>query len=98
MCVFICLGMVYICSHTLCQSLLDLKMPSVAKILCPVLFGPFKVVEKIGRSAYQLKLPERCLIQDVVHICKLWKNNKFVIEHLNMPSPLWLEGDDMPEL
>lgn len=77
---------------------LNLKKPSVAKKFCPVFVGPFEVIEKIGRSAYRIKLPDKCLVHNVIHISKLWKYNKGVGEDLSVQSPLWLEGDDMPEV
>ena len=77
---------------------LNLKKPSTAKKFCPVFVGPFEVVERIGRSAYRIKLPEKCLVHDVIHISKLWKYNKKEGEDLSVQTPLWLEGDDMPEV
>ena len=77
---------------------LNLKKPSVAKKFCPVFVGPFEILKRIGRSAYKLKLPEKCLIHDVIHVSKLWKYNKAVGEDLSVQTPLWLDGNDMPEV
>ena len=50
-----------------------LKKPHPAKKFCPLFVGPFEVLERIGHSAYRLRLPERCKMHPVFHVSKCWK-------------------------
>jgi hypothetical protein len=34
-------------------------------------FGPFKITDKIGQSAYRLQLPPNCLVHPVFHVSQL---------------------------
>ena len=77
---------------------LRLKKPSVAKKFCPVFVGPFEVIERIGRSAYRLRLPENCTMHNVIHVSKLWKYNKAPGDGSDLRQPLWLESDELPEI
>ena len=77
---------------------LRLKKPSVAKKFCPVFVGPFRVTERIGRSAYRLQLPPRCTMHNVIHISKLWKYSRDPGDELDLKPPMWLDGDELPEV
>ena len=77
---------------------LNLKKPSVAKKFCPVFVGPFKVLERIGRSSYKLQLPVGCKMHDVIHVSKLWKYHQAPGEDLDVKNPLWLDGENLPEV
>ena len=67
---------------------LNLKKPSVAKKFCPVFVGPFKVLERIGRSSYKLQLPVGCRMHDVIHVSKLWTYHQAPGEDLDVKNPL----------
>ena len=77
---------------------LKLKKPSVAKKFCPSFVGPFQVLERIGRAAYRIKTPTGCRLHDVIHVSKLWKYHASPEDDLNLSEPLWLEGEDLPEV
>lgn len=48
------------------------RVPGItSKKIGPQLVGPFKIVERIGRLAYRLELPENMLIHDVISIAYL---------------------------
>ena len=77
---------------------LNLKKPSVAKKFCPVFVGPVKVAERIGRLAYNLLLPNGCKTHDVIHVSKLWKYHQAPGDNLDVENPLWVDGENLPEV
>ena len=39
-----------------------------------------------------------CRLHDVIHVSKLWKYHASPEDDLNLSEPLWLEGEDLPEV
>ncbi|KAJ0885707.1 putative nucleotidyltransferase, Ribonuclease H [Helianthus annuus] len=66
---------------------------STAK-LSPRFFGPYKVLAKVGRVAYQIELPPGSLIHNVLHVSLLRKCEGPVPE----PSPLPVDEPDQSQL
>jgi transposase InsO family protein len=50
----------------------QLKKPNSSEKFLPLFVGPFRVVERIGASAYRIELPASCKVHPVVHVSKLW--------------------------
>jgi Chromo (CHRromatin Organisation MOdifier) domain len=59
--------------------------------------GPFKVLERIGSSAYRVKLPERCRMHPVFHVSKLWKYNNSLSDPVDH-APILLEDEGLFEV
>jgi hypothetical protein len=70
---------------------LRLKRPHSSKKFCPLFVGPFQVLERIGRSAYRLKLPATCKMHDVINISKLWKYRTDPSRPSAVPAPILIE-------
>jgi hypothetical protein len=62
-------------------------------------FGPFKILARIGQSAYKLQLPDSSLVHPVFHVSQL---KTHVPDHIpafsTLPTPLQLDtGELIPE-
>jgi len=62
--------------------------------------GPFKILAKIGSSAYKLDLPDTMKIHNTIHISLLepYKDNKLPSQRQEPPPPIIIEGDPEYEL
>jgi hypothetical protein len=52
---------------------IKLKTPQSIKKFTPCFVGFFEVLDRVGRSAYRLKLLAHCRMHPVIHVSKLWK-------------------------
>jgi deoxyuridine 5'-triphosphate nucleotidohydrolase len=68
------------------------KRPS--KKLAPKLYGPFKILKRIGSHAYQLQLQQRWRIHDVFHVSLLepYRANSLAGRPQERPEPEEIEG------
>jgi len=57
--------------------------------------GPFKILAKIGSSAYKLDLPNTMKIHNTIHISLLepYENNKLPSQRQEPPPPIIIEGE-----
>ena len=46
---------------------------SGTEMLKPKFYGPYRVIRKVGKVAYELELPERSRVHNVVHVSRLKK-------------------------
>jgi len=62
--------------------------------------GPFKILAKIGTSAYKLALPPSMAIYNTFHISLLepYHDNRFPSQIKEPPPPIQTEGEDEYEL
>jgi len=62
--------------------------------------GPFKILAKIGTSAYKLALPPSMAIHNTFHISLLEpsQDNLFPSQIKELPPPIQIEGEDEYEL
>jgi len=62
--------------------------------------GPFKILAKIGTSAYKLALPPSMAIHNTFHISLLepYQDNQFPSQIKEPPPPIQIEGEDEYEL
>jgi len=62
--------------------------------------GPFKILAKIGTSAYKLALPPSMAIHNTFHISlhEPYQDNRFPSEIKEPPPPIQIEGEDEYEL
>jgi hypothetical protein len=62
--------------------------------------GPFKILAKIGTSAYKLELPSTMGIHNTFHISLLepYEDNKFPSQEIQPPPPIIIDGEPEYEL
>jgi len=62
--------------------------------------GPFKILAKIGTSAYKLALPPSMAVHNTFHISLLepYQDNRFPLQIKEPPSSIQIEGEDEYEL
>jgi len=62
--------------------------------------GPFKILAKIGTSAYKLALPPSMAIHNTFHISRLeaYQDNRIPSQIKDPPPPIQIEGEDEYEL
>jgi len=62
--------------------------------------GPFKILAKIGSSAYKLDLPDTMKIHNTIHISLLepYEDNKLPSQRQEPPPPIIIEGEPEYEL
>jgi len=62
--------------------------------------GPFRILAKIGTSAYKLALPPSMAIHNTFHISLLepYQDNRFPSQIKEPPPPIQIEGEDEYEL
>jgi len=62
--------------------------------------GPFKILAKIGESAYMLDLPLSMRIHNTFHISllELYRDDKFSSQRIQPPPPIIIEGEPEYEL
>ena len=58
--------------------------------LAPKYYGPFKVVDTVGKVAYQLDLPPEADIHDIFHVSQLKKAMGFTGQYI--PLPIHVHG------
>ena len=63
--------------------------------LAPRYYGPFQVLERVGKVAYRLKLPPKARIHDVFHVVFLKKHNGAPPAEI-MPLPAIAHGRALP--
>ena len=62
--------------------------------------GPFKILARIGESAYKLDLPPSMRIQNTfrISLLELYHDNKFSSQRTEPPPPIIIEGEPEYEL
>ena len=73
----------------------DERTTARAKLL-PKYIGPYKILERVGKVAYRIKLPERCRIHPVFHVSLLHAYNdpdKYPGAQMQACPLDWLDGD-----
>jgi len=81
--------MVWVLTH-------NIKTTRPAKKLDYKKIGPFKILAKIGTSAYMLALPPSMAIHSTFHISLLepYQDNRFPSQIKEPPPPIQIEGED----
>jgi len=78
----------------------NIKTTRASKKLDYKKIGPFKILAKIGTSAYKLALPHSMAIHNTFHISLLepYQDNRFPSQIKEPPPPIQIEGEDEYEL
>jgi len=74
----------------------NIKTTRLSKKLDYKKIGPFKILAKIGTSAYKLALPPSMAIHNTFHISLLepYQDNRFPSQSKEPPPPIQIEGED----
>jgi transposase InsO family protein len=73
------------------------SIPTVVnKKLSPQYAGPFEILERVGRLAYRLKLPQHWTVHPVISIAHLepFHKDAFNRPHPDHPDTIFTDGDD----
>jgi len=78
----------------------NIKNTRPSKKLDDKKIGPFKILAKIGTSAYKLALPPSMAIHNTFHISLIepYQDNRFPSQIKEPPPPIQIEGEDENEL
>ena len=69
---------------------LTMRKPATSKKFCPLFVGPYRVLERVGASAYRVDLPVSCKAHNVLHVSKLWKYYP-ADRTAKVPEPVYIE-------
>jgi len=74
----------------------NIKTTRASKKLDYKNIGPFKILAKIGTSAYKVPLPPSIAIHNTFHISllELYQDNRFPSQIKEPPPPIQIEGED----
>jgi dipeptidase len=74
----------------------DLKIRAANTKLAAKNYGPYEIIEKLGKATFKLKLPAKTRTHDVFHASKFIRYHRDTIGKRNPtnPPPLEIEGHD----
>ena len=72
----------------------NIKSTCLSKKLDWKFYGPYKVIEPVGKQAYKLKLPQTMKIHDVFHVSLLKQCDRAHKSNVPPPLPINVKGKD----